>query len=125
MNNEIFGWLWISLGLASGAVLGLFFHRADWLGGYDSYRRRLVRLGHISFFGLGILNVLYSLTAYRLSDKGLDLRLTSWSMIVGGIAMPLCCGLTAWRAALKPIFIVPVASLLIGAVGLTLALLGL
>src|SRR5262249_59491418 len=61
--NAAFGWLWITLGMASGAVIGLRFHRSDWLGGYESWPRRLVRLGHISFFGLGILNLLFALTA--------------------------------------------------------------
>ena len=50
--NLVLGWLWIALGFASGAVLGLWFHKEQWLGGYASWMRRLYRLGHISFFGL-------------------------------------------------------------------------
>ena len=38
------GWLGMFLGVVSGAVIGMFFHREDWMGGYDSYRRRLTRL---------------------------------------------------------------------------------
>ncbi len=30
----------------------------EWLGDYSSLPRRLMRLGHIAFFGLGILNIL-------------------------------------------------------------------
>ena len=32
------------------------------MGGYGSFRRRLARLGHISFFGLGFLNLLLAFT---------------------------------------------------------------
>ena len=41
------GWLGMLLGVVSGAVIGLFFHREDWMGGYQSCRRRLSRLRHI------------------------------------------------------------------------------
>ena len=42
----------------TGAVLGLRFHRDDFLGGYGSFRRRIVRLGHIAMAALGMINVL-------------------------------------------------------------------
>ena len=64
--NETFGWLWVALGLLSGTILGLRFQREDWLGGYASHRRRLVRLGHISLFGLGFLNILFAHTLGRI-----------------------------------------------------------
>jgi len=53
--NLIAAWLGIPLGFGSGLVLGLFFQRENWLGGYSSPKRRLYRLAHISFFGLGAL----------------------------------------------------------------------
>ena len=31
------------------------------MGGYGSFRRRLTRLGHIAFFGLGFVNLFYGL----------------------------------------------------------------
>ena len=58
--NWHFGW-WLVLGaFVTGAVIGLFFHRDDFLGGYDSFRRRIVRLGHIALAALGMMNVLYA-----------------------------------------------------------------
>jgi hypothetical protein len=57
--NLTLAWLWILLGFVSGMVLGLFFHRENWLGGYGSFQRRMYRLGHISFFGLGAVNALF------------------------------------------------------------------
>src|SRR6476659_1498472 len=35
------GWSGMLGGVVSGAVLGLFFHKDDWMGGYASFRRRL------------------------------------------------------------------------------------
>lgn len=63
--NLVLAWLWILLGFVSGMVLGLFFHRENWLGGYGSFRRRMYRLAHISFFGLGAVNLLFWLTLQR------------------------------------------------------------
>src|SRR5438093_781289 len=61
--NWIFGWSMILSGLLVGAGLGLFFHHENFLGGYASLRRRLLRLGHIALIALGALNVLYSYSA--------------------------------------------------------------
>lgn len=113
--NEVFGWIWILAGFLSGLALGLGFHHDEWMGGYGSFRRRLVRLGHISLVGLGILNILFAGAAPRLALGPGPLALASWSFIVGGVAMPACCGLMAWRRGLHLLFGVPVASLLLGA----------
>ena len=64
--NLVGGWLGMLAGVLSGAIFGLMFHRDDWMGGYASYRRRLTRLGHISFFGLGFLNLIFAATASQL-----------------------------------------------------------
>lgn len=111
------------MGFVSGAVLGLFFHRAEFLGGYDSYRRRLVRLGHIAFFGLGILNLLFAQSIGHARLQDWEVATASWGMIIGGVAMPLACGLNAWRPALKPVFAIPVTSLLVGGITLLRGLL--
>src|SRR5437588_762585 len=54
--NIVFAWGWILAGFLSGMVLGLFFHHEHWLGGYGSWMRRMYRLGHISFLGLGAMS---------------------------------------------------------------------
>ena len=53
MLNWYFGWAAILTAFATGAVLGLFFHREDFLGGYASFRRRILRLVHIALAALG------------------------------------------------------------------------
>ena len=120
--NLVLAWLWILLGFASGMVLGLFFHRDDWLGGYGSFRRRLYRLAHISFFGLGAVNLLFWLTVKNLSAPGATLGLASCAFALGAVTMPLCCVLTAHVPKARLLFAVPVVSLITGGM-LMLALL--
>jgi hypothetical protein len=112
--NLVLGWLWIALGFASGAILGLWFHKEQWLGGYGSWMRRLYRLGHISFFGLGLLNLMFFLTV-RVSDAGHLFEIASVAFAAGAITMPLCCLIAAHKPRCKPIFAVPVMSLMAGA----------
>src|SRR5579863_105738 len=89
--NLLFGWLWILLGFVTGMALGLFFHDEKWLGVYGSLQRRMYRLGHISFFGLGTVNLLFSLTIGGLAPLSPLSQLAAWAFIIGGITMPLCC----------------------------------
>jgi hypothetical protein len=119
--NLWLGWIWITVGFISGAVLGMFFYDPSWLGGYDSWRRRMVRLGHISFIGTGLLNLAFVFTFAAQPNQAPPLA--SWLFFVGAIAMPLVCFLSAWRDVLRRLFFIPVASL-IGA-GLSLLLQGL
>jgi hypothetical protein len=112
--NLIAGWLGILAGVLSGAVLGLFFHREDWMGGYNSYRRRLARLGHIAFFGLGFLNLIFAATSSQLPLTGRALTTASWALILGAATMPLCCFLSAWRKPLRHLFPIPVLSITTG-----------
>ena len=55
--NWAAGWWLILSGFVVGAGLGLFFHRDDFWGGYDSFRRRIFRLGHIALEALGFSGV--------------------------------------------------------------------
>jgi hypothetical protein len=102
------------LGVATGATMGLFFHNDEWLGGYGSYRRRLVRLGHISFFGLGFLNMMFAFSAAPLNLRDAYLTVASWSLITGAVTMPVCCFLAAWRKPLRHLFPIPVLATLSG-----------
>lgn len=116
--NLLGGWLGMLAGVLSGALVGLFFYRDDWMGGYDAWRRRLTRLGHISFFGLGFLNLIFAATASQLVLPSTNLKIASWSFIVGAIAMPTCCFLSAWRKPLRHLFPIPVAAVATGVVAI-------
>ncbi|MBM4184808.1 MAG: hypothetical protein FJ207_11450 [Gemmatimonadetes bacterium] len=65
----IAGWAGMLGGVVAGAVIGLFFENEDWMGGYASFRRRLTRLGHVAFFGLGYVNILFALTTRGLPES--------------------------------------------------------
>src|ERR1035438_1921407 len=106
--NFTLAWLWILLGFVSGMILGLFFHGEHWLGGYGSFMRRMYRLGHISFFGLGAVNLLFCLTVQNFSLAGAHVRFASLAFITGAIAMPICCVVMAHFPKAHLIFSVPV-----------------
>src|SRR5208283_5087244 len=112
--NLVSGWLGMLAGVLSGAIAGLFFYREDWMGGYASHRRRLTRLGHISFFGLGFLNLIFGATAGLLNLHGRSLQVASIALIVAAVTMPLCCFLTAWRVEFRHSFPIPVGAATVG-----------
>ena len=60
--NLAAAWIGMLAGCVAGALPGLFFDREAWLGGYASWRRRMIRLAHIAFFGIGIINLGFHLT---------------------------------------------------------------
>lgn len=101
-------WIAIMVGFIAGAILGLFFHDESWMGGYDSWRRRLCRLGHISFFGLSFINFAYVYTANYLNLTAKPL--ISFLFICALFTMPLICFLSAWKTAFRKLFFIPVAS---------------
>jgi hypothetical protein len=106
-------WFAILTGLVSGTAAGLFFHDPDWQGGYGSWRRRMLRLGHISFFGTGLLNL-----AFALSVATLRIRppwLAEFGFALGALAMPSVCYLSAWRESFRRFFFIPVACLIVAA----------
>ena len=109
--NLWLAWLWILFGFVSGLLLGLRFQQENWLGGYAALPRRMYRLAHISFFGLGTINLLFALTAQRLAP-GPSLAAASWLFIAGAVSMPLCCVLMAHYPKAKSLFALPVITLL-------------
>jgi hypothetical protein len=112
--NLVFGWAGILAGFISGMVLGLFFHQDNWLGGYASFQRRMYRLGHISFFGLGAVNLVFFFTAQFFNGTSPQIHFASWAFIIGAITMPICCVVMARFPKAHMIFAVPVVSLITG-----------
>lgn len=111
--NLYAAWLSMLLGAVAGALQGLYFRNEEWLGGYGSWPRRMMRLGHVSFFGLGLLNLSFALTAKTLG-LGEGVALPSALLLVGLVTMPLVCYLSAVRDVLRHLFFVPVLSVLAG-----------
>lgn len=106
--NMLAGWTSMIFGLIAGAVIGLFIHNESFAGGYSAFRRRMIRLGHVAFFALGIINVVFALT---LTTSGVVLSypaVASASLVAGTFLMPISCYLTAWKKAFRHVFALPV-----------------
>ena len=114
--NIFAGWIGILCGILAGSCLGLFHHRDEWAGGYASFRRRMLRLGHIAFFGLGMINALYGLTVKSVGLAVPFAGVASTSLVIGAAAMPVCCYLTAWKDSFRHVFPIPVVSVAVGVV---------
>jgi hypothetical protein len=112
-------WIAILCGLVSGTFFGLFFHRAEWLGGYASWRRRLIRLGHISFFGTAALNLAFTFSVQHLRLVQPP-RVASLAFVAGAVTMPLVCFLSAWRESFRHLFFIPVGSLIVASASFVL-----
>lgn len=112
--NLVAAWAGMILGMIAGAIQGLFFHKKEWMGGYTTWRRRMIRLGHISLFGIGFINAIFALSVryYGLENS---ITVPSVLFIVGAITMPLVCYLSAFRKFFRHIFFIPVLSILLGA----------
>lgn len=116
--NVYAAWIAMLLGAVAGTIQGLYFHREAWCGGYGSWRRRMLRLGHVSFFGLGLINLGFALSVSALGlEQGI--RLSSHLLLLGLVTMPAVCYLSAFRAGFRNLFPVPVLSVL-GGIGLFL-----
>ena len=124
MLNLLVGWSSIGAGVISGAIIGLFFHDEGWMGGYGSFRRRMIRLGHISFFGMGLLNVLFAVSVAHLPPPAAYVRGASIGFSVAAATMPVCCFLTAWRKPWRHLFPIPVTATIV-AIGLLLTAWGM
>jgi hypothetical protein len=111
MINLYAAWVGMLLGGVSGAVTGLFFYNNDFLGGYASWRRRMVRLGHISFFGIGLINLAIALSvrAYEINKTP---QIPSILLIVTAITMPLLCYLSAIKPFFRHLFFIPASSVI-------------
>jgi len=114
--NFVVGWSAILIGLLVGAVIGMFFHREEWLGGYASWQRRMLRLAHISLVATGLLNLAFALLGSGIHSYAVS-ALSSTLFVVGAVTMPTVCLLAAWRSAMRHLFFIPVLSLVAGTAG--------
>lgn len=116
MINIWAAWIGFAFGCISGVIPGLFFHKYGWLGGYTSWPRRLIRLAHIAFFGIGFLNLGLGLTCRVL---GIDPGAASVLMLVGAATMPAVCYLSAFKPIFRHLFFIPAGSVLLSIIMFT------
>ncbi|GBU09918.1 hypothetical protein AwWohl_10560 [Gammaproteobacteria bacterium] len=111
--NLMAGWLSFIAGAGSGALIGLQFHKKDWLGGYSSFARRLLRLGHIAFFGIGILNILFAQSVNNINNIWIDYASI---LFLSAFSMSLVCFLTAWKKPFRHLFFIPAGSTMLAVI---------
>jgi glucose-6-phosphate-specific signal transduction histidine kinase len=114
MINELFGWISVLASLAMGIYMGQKFRREDWLGGYGSFPRRMVRLAHVALSAIGILNIQFAQTLPHLHLNARLVQTASVSLMAGAVLMPACCLWMAWRGSRFEIFAAPVVCLATG-----------
>ena len=90
--NRRVAWSGMAVGAALGMLLGLWSFNGpvpvpEFLGAYDDNARRLMRLGHIAFFGLGFINLLLARELPALPER--MRRIAGLSMNVGNLGLPL------------------------------------
>lgn len=113
--NIIAAWVSIMVGFWAGVLAGLSFHKEDWKGGYNSWERRLMRLGHVSFFGIAFVNFAFAFTVGHLHLQGVLIKLSSMLFIAAQILMPSVCYAASVKKVLRNLFFIPVLCLIIGA----------
>lgn len=117
--NIAASWIAMAVGSFWGAALGVFFHRDDFLGGYESFRRRLLRLGHIACFGLAFVNLGFAFTATEGFVAADAVAIPGTAFVIALITMPLACAIVSWRKEARHLFAIPVAATVVG-IGWTL-----
>ncbi|MCC6962002.1 MAG: hypothetical protein IT585_01980 [candidate division Zixibacteria bacterium] len=113
--NLYTGWIGIFAACLVGMITGLFFHKEDFLGGYGSWPRRLMRLGHVALVGLGLINLAFVFTV-RSFNVAADWELAAILLVVGTIAMPVNCYAAAFYRPARHLFFIPVLSVAVSAV---------
>jgi hypothetical protein len=110
--NRIVAWCSLLLGAVTGLVLGLWSFDGPvrvpaWLGDYNETSRRLARLGHIAFFGIGMLN-LFVVAELRRIRLGPGVRRTALVAInLGNVLLPLSLFLAAALSPMKYLMSIP------------------
>ena len=122
--NLLVGWISLVAGAITGSLIGVYFADDQWLGGYASFRRRMLRLGHIAFFGLGFVNILFQLSAPALALPTFWLGISSMCLATAAITMSPCCFLAAWRRPFRHLFFIPVLSAITGLVSVMFGWIG-
>ena len=120
--NVIFGWVWICLGFIFGMTLGIWAEGEKWLGGYASVTRRYLRLGHVAFIALPIINIIYG-NELASADLGDTMKyIGSYLMIFGAVGVPLTCISAAFIRKTRYFLPLPASAILVGTVILVIGL---
>tara|TARA_Y100000310_G_scaffold329542_1_gene399606 strand:- start:558 stop:953 length:396 start_codon:yes stop_codon:yes gene_type:complete len=118
-KNISFGWIWILFGIIVGAVMGMWSFNgplASPIGDYISLPRRMLRLSHIAFIALAIINILYGYEIDKTRLKEKLKKLGSNFMIYGAILMPLILLVSVFFENFKYLTMIPATLIIISLV---------
>ena len=100
------------LGAVSGLMIGLWsfggpLPEPAWIGGYGELPRRLIRLGHIALFALGMINLMLARqhAAFGLPERTTRLGLAA--MNIGNLLMPALLFITVFVPLAKYLLALP------------------
>jgi hypothetical protein len=100
------------LGALSGLAMGLWSFGGpvpvpDWIGGYSELPRRLLRLGHIALFALGMINLMLArqFAGFDLGER--TKRLALAAMNTGNLLMPALLFAAVFQPGFKYLLAVP------------------
>ena len=120
-RNRVVGWTSLAAGVGVGLVMGLWSFDGPlqppvWIGEYCDTSRRLVRLGHIAFIGLGLIDILIERELLRSALGRTGRTVASWSMVIGNVLLPIVLfGAAAYRP-LKYVMAIPATSVFLALV---------
>ena len=114
-SNRTIAWTGMACGVALGLLMGLWsfdgpFAPPAFIGDYTDTSRRLLRLGHIACFGLGILNLLLVQALAELRDASRITRYAAKAMNFGNVFLPLVLIAAAIHAPIKYLLPIPALS---------------
>src|SRR5262245_56418242 len=120
-RNRFVGWSSLAVGVAVGLVMGLWsfdgpLQPPAWIGGYTDTARRLVRLGHIAFIGLGAIDILIERELARSALGSRGRAIASWSMVFGNVLLPVTLFASAAYRPVKYFMAVPAGSVFLALV---------
>jgi hypothetical protein len=120
-TNIVFGWVWMNLGFITGLILGTKVEQfglnalregPTWMDGYSSVPRRLLRLGHVAFIMLPVLNILFGMhidgTPLPVGWKAAG----SYALVFGAVGVPVLCVVAAFYRPAKVLLGVPATAVL-------------
>lgn len=115
-KNVSFGWIWILVGIILGAVMSLWSFNGPLpspVGDYSSLPRRLLRLSHIAFIALAVINILYGYGIDNIKIKDKYKKIGSNCIIYGAVLMPLLLLAAVFLEPLKYLTIIPAILIII------------
>lgn len=112
-SNRAIGFTSLLIGVATGMILGLWSFSGplpvpEAIGDYGDLSRRFLRLGHIAFFGLGLINLALAGHYRRLCFGRTAGPRALVLMNLGNLGLPPLLLAAAWQPALLYLMPLPV-----------------